>query len=435
MDTYFAREPNEAAEHAAITWHGTPPGGRDACARAVDVRTSYRNEPAFRLEGLQAVEPAIREARFAKMIEQDQAVSRNYTRRASVIIERNVDPQFSSLSVGALQEELLGNVRTSLTNLFPGELSLKDFGKPLSDGSFYFRKGAIERFPYMNLSGGEKAAFDLVLDLGLKKLEFNDTVFGIDEPEAHMSTRLQGALLDELLRLVPDNSQLWIATHSIGMMRKSRDRYERDPSQVTFLDFSNKDFDAPVVMEPVEPTRSFWRGVLSVALDDLAGLVLPKTIVVCEGNPRTPVAGRNEEHDARCYSAIFNERMPDVDFVSAGNSNSVTTDRLAVAGSIKKIARGVTIFRSSTETTTRPPRFRHSRPLATACCRAGIWRATCTMMRFSTRCAIAWGDQERRPRSEQLRRRRSRTASTTGTICPTTSRARQVKYSTASAGT
>jgi hypothetical protein len=37
------------------------------------------------------------------------------------------------------------------------------------------------------LSGGEKAAFDLLLDLVIKRREFNDTVFFIDEPEAHMS--------------------------------------------------------------------------------------------------------------------------------------------------------------------------------------------------------------------------------------------------------
>jgi hypothetical protein len=196
----------------------------------------------------------------------------------------------------------------------------------------------------MNLSGGEKAAFDLVLDLGLKKLEFDDTVFCIDEPEAHMSTRLQGALLAELLRLVPDGSQLWIATHSIGMMRKARSLHDASPDQVAFLDFSDKDFDVPVVLEPVQPTRTFWRGVLAVALDDLADLVVAKTIVVCEGNPRTPVPGKNQEHDARCYAIIFGELMPDVEFVSAGNASDVQTDRLAIMGSLRKIAKGVNVI-------------------------------------------------------------------------------------------
>ena len=36
--------------------------------------------------------------------------------------------------------------------------------------------------------------------------------------------------------------------------------------------------------------------------------------------------------------------MPDVEFVSAGNSTDIQTDRLAVMSSIKKIAKGVTVI-------------------------------------------------------------------------------------------
>jgi hypothetical protein len=154
----------------------------------------------------------------------------------------------------------------------------------------------------------------------------------VDEPEAHMSTRLQGALLTELVRLLPGNSQLWIATHSIGMMRRAREIHEASPG---VLDFSEVDGDTPAEIRPIEPTRTFWRNVLSIALDDLSELVVPAKIVVCEGNPKSAVAGKNQEHDARCYGLIFNERMPDVEFVSAGNSTDIQTDRLAVMSSIK----------------------------------------------------------------------------------------------------
>ena len=61
-----------------------------------------------------------------------------------------------------------------------------------------FDKGTSENLPYGNLSGGEKAAFDLLLDIFVKKVEYDDTVFCIDEPEAHMNPRLQGRLLEEL---------------------------------------------------------------------------------------------------------------------------------------------------------------------------------------------------------------------------------------------
>ncbi len=66
----------------------------------------------------------------------------------------------------------------------------------------------------------------------MKRLSFNDTVFCIDEPEIHMNTRLQGKLLEELFKLLPDNCQLWIATHSIGMMRRARDLQEANPGEV-----------------------------------------------------------------------------------------------------------------------------------------------------------------------------------------------------------
>ena len=122
----------------------------------------------------------------------------------------------------------------------------------------------MKSFSYQNLSGGEKAAFDLLLDMVVKRRSFDDTVFVIDEPEAHMGTRLQGALLEELYRLIPDNS-MWIATHSIGMMRKARELYEAHPGEVIFLDFEGQNFDEPVNLHPIAPTRAFWERVLRVA--------------------------------------------------------------------------------------------------------------------------------------------------------------------------
>ena len=93
-----------------------------------------------------------------------------------------------------------------------------------------------------------------------------------------MNTRLQGKLLEELYNLIPESSQLWIATHSIGMLRKAKELYDADNGKVVFLDFGGRNFDAPVTMRPVPPTRKFWEDVLSVALDDLATLVVPSKI-------------------------------------------------------------------------------------------------------------------------------------------------------------
>jgi len=215
----------------------------------------------------------------------------------------------------------------------------------LQDGTFSFAKGVTSKFSYKNLSGGEKAAFDLLLDFIVKKSTFDDTVYVIDEPEAHMNTRLQGALLGELYNLVPDGSQLWISTHSIGMMRHARKLHQQDPSKVVFLDFEGHDFDKPTTVSPAVPSRAFWERVLKVALDDLADLVSPSQVVICEGNPKTPIGGKNEEHDARCYNSIFEAEFPDTKFISGGNSHEVAADRLRFASVFGNVVSGITVKR------------------------------------------------------------------------------------------
>ena len=75
-----------------------------------------------------------------------------------------------------------------------------------------------------------------------KREEFGDAIYCIDEPEAHIAIAIQGKLLDALLSLLPEDAQLWIATHSIGFVRAAYQRaIERD--DVVFLDFSYDDFD------------------------------------------------------------------------------------------------------------------------------------------------------------------------------------------------
>ncbi|MYG00511.1 AAA family ATPase, partial [Candidatus Poribacteria bacterium] len=180
-----------------------------------------------------------------------------------------------------------------------------------------FDKGTSRNLPYKNLSGGEKAAFDLLFDIFLKRVEYDNTVFCIDEPEAHMNPRLQGKLLEELFHLVNHESQLWIATHAIGMMRKALQLHEKLKDQVVFLDFTDGDFDGAEVIKPTTPNRRFWEQTHEIALDDLAALVAPNQIVICEGRQGA------EGFDAECYNQIFSEEFPDTKFVSAGGKRDL----------------------------------------------------------------------------------------------------------------
>lgn len=307
-------------------------------------RTAYRNDPDFMFQDLARVGNATEEQRFTRMIDTDAAVGANYRRLVSQAFSDVFVRESGTTTIAEFREKVLGEVRDAVRRLFP-DLILNDLGDPLVTGTFRFDKGQAKGFLYKNLSGGEKSAFDLIADLVVKRREYDDTIFCIDEPEAHMNTRLQGALLQELYALVPDGSQLWLATHSIGMMRKAREIAAMNSNDVIFLDFGGHDFDQPVTITPSKPTRAFWESVLSVALDDLASLVAPREVVICEGNPAGAVPSKNAEHDARCYETIFGDSFPDVKFLSGGSSKEVAGDRLAFAAALPKIASGIAVRR------------------------------------------------------------------------------------------
>jgi predicted ATPase len=330
-------------ERITLTFNGPVPTG-DAVRTSFYFRSAYRNDPEFQLQTLGRQGTILEEKRFHRMIDSDAAVSVNYRRLASQAFEDAFALHPASMTLGEFREQVIGEVKTSVQRLFPG-LVLNTLGNPLENGTFRFDKGTAQSFDYKNLSGGEKAAFDLILDLIIKRRALPEAIYCIDEPDAHMNAQLQGALLDELHNRLPAQAQLWVATHSIGMMRKARELAQAAPTAVAFLDFGDRDFDQATVIEPSKPTRVFWQKQLGVALDDLAHLVAPREVVICEGNPAGPVAGKNAEHDATCYEAIFGDEYPDVTFLSGGNASDVTRDRLGFVAALPKIARGMTVRR------------------------------------------------------------------------------------------
>ena len=180
----------------------------------------------------------------------------------------------------------------------------------MEDGTFRFTKNASEGFHFKNLSGGEKAVFDLILDLVIAKHAYDNTLFCIDEPEAHMNARLQAELLSVLYELIPETCQLMLATHSIGMMRRARDIEASNPGSVVFLDFGERDFDEPQVIEPTVPDRAFWQRAYEVALDDLAALVAPERVVICEGEPMNRNSGPNYSHDGSLLRPNLSDDIP-----------------------------------------------------------------------------------------------------------------------------
>ena len=319
----------------SVDWHDF--SNQSESASAIYVRTAYRNDPVLNINSIAAANPMIQEQRFSRMIENDAAVALNFQRLVSQALEKATATQSPDMSIGEYRRQLLGPLQESMSRLFFDPLLVLDnLGNPLEGRNFTFTKGISGGFPYMNLSAGEKSAFDLLLDIHVKSAVYSNTVYCIDEPEVHMGTRLQGDLLEEMLRILPGESQLWIATHSIGMMRRAFKMHREDPDIVAFLDFTGRDFDKPVVIEPSKPNRQLWTRIHGVALDDLAELTAPDQIVICEGD-------REGEFDAECYRVIFEEDYPSVEFVSTGSHSSVRGD--ALLSVISQIARGAKIIR------------------------------------------------------------------------------------------
>ena len=188
--------------------------------------------------------------------------------------------------------------------------------------------------PFFNLSVGEIAIFDLVLDIVIKKIIDDETVICIDEPELHIHTKLQGQLLEELYNLIPEKSQLWIATHFIGMVHKAQDLWREYPDSIVFLDFGRDDFDEQVTLTPITPDPDFWARTYEVALGDLAELVIIGRTVFCEG----------EEFDAECYRNIFKGTYPEVCFVSLDARSNVEKSVTAANLAIEKIAKSAKVI-------------------------------------------------------------------------------------------
>ena len=304
-------------------------------------RTAHRNEPDFTTSNLSRQGNPKEQIKFDTLMNTDMSVSENYQRLVSNTLSGVYDERNDSKSVKDLREELIGKIKKSLNNVFD-DLQLSSIGDPLSNGSFYFTKGRSKDFHYKNLSAGEKSAFDLLLDLVIKASYFNNTVYCIDEPEAHMHTALQSKLLAEMYNLIPDNSQLWLSTHSIGMLNAARELEELNPNTVCFLSFSDIDFDAPVVIRPATINTTIWNKFLELAFGDFAKLIAPKKVVFCEGT----IQGRAYKNfDAQVYGRIFSAKYPDVSFVSIGACSELEDENNISMSIISQVLRNSSIIK------------------------------------------------------------------------------------------
>lgn len=338
-ELYFRKsavEPFGWHDTVTVTLHGsaTPHKG------CLYIRTAYRNDPDFNISGFSRPTIPSEQIRFGRVIENDQTVSDNYQRLIYDTMAGVYDSANDSKTIQVLREELIGQTRVSMQRVF-GDLLLNSISDPLGSGAFFFEKGMSKAYHYKNLSGGEKAAFDLLLDLHVKKKYFLDTIYCIDEIETHLHTRVQGALVREMVTILPPASQLWVTTHSLGVLRAAQEMAVASGGSVCVIDFDGVDPDIPRELAPSNLGRVSWEKMLSIAVDDLSERIAPKIVVICEGSS---VGTRRKDFDAEIYNRVLGAHTTDILFISGGSSSQIAASGVSVRDTLSQIMPGAKVL-------------------------------------------------------------------------------------------
>ena len=344
---YYRRATSEAIaasdDEVNLDFHGGNPTSRDDLKKSLYVRSAYRHDPSFQETTIQQQTDVLDRNAVRRLIDTDKTVQNNYQRIIWQLLSQVTTP---GLLTDEIMASTIGDLQQSMKTVF-GDVHLDALVATQGTGTFTFTKGISRNFLYENLSAGEKATFDLLLDVVVNKAAFNDSLYCVDEPEAHLSTKLQGALLKEMYRLVPDNSQLWLATHSIGMVQTAQDIRAELQDHVVFLDMGFghdgelRDYDQPQIVEPAAPDHAFWMRHYAVALDDMAKLLAPDRIVLCEGSTE----GDDPSLDESCYNRIFAQEFPQTRFISVGPATKVEKRMGDLLPLLDRIVSGTEIVR------------------------------------------------------------------------------------------
>jgi len=284
-------------------------------------KTSYLIRSAYRFTGRinvttlnQKSDITDDDQRPATSIDMDRRLQDNYERLFAKFL---TDLQTSDLSGKDLKESIIKEINDVLQEILDIKITSLGNIAEKGEGKLFFEKGTSENFPYDNLSSGEKEVLDIIIDLVLKRDIYKDTVFCIDEPELHLNTAVQRKLLIEIVKLIPDNCQLWIATHSVGFLRGLQEELS---SECQIIDLSEHNFDQTTHIEPIKISRSNWQRIFKTALEDLTGLIAPQKMVYCEGRIEPSTDGKELGFDALIYNEIFEPYFPGITFVSGGGN-------------------------------------------------------------------------------------------------------------------
>ena len=249
----------------------------------------------------------------------DQRIEQNYRR---LLAKYNRYRDENDLRPSEAINYIIGKLNDSLTSCL--DLTICNIGNVDDDkGTMFFKKSDSDiQFEYNVLSAGEKEVIDILLDLYLRSDTYKDSIYIIDEPELHLNTSIQKNLLKEINQIIPENCQIWIATHSIGFLRILQDEFN-SISQILKFDSTNQWASETYVLKPSVMSHNEWKDLFSVALEDLSELICPKIIIYCEGKDKPGINKQEKGFDAKVYNCIFSKEFPDVLFVSSGGNTEL----------------------------------------------------------------------------------------------------------------
>lgn len=220
------------------------------------------------------------------------------------------EPVFAGKQADTLKifREFIEPFNNSLNRIFNLEhnISLKivqfEESTPNAPPKLIFEKGN-SRINYDLLSHGEKQIIIILLNFIVRSKYFQDTIYYIDEMDVHLNTALQYSLLKEITEnWIPENCQLWTASHSLGFIE-----YAKDTDHSIILDFDNLDFDEKQILEPI-PKH----------LNEIFEVAIPRASVHKILGNRKIVLCENKNYEL--YSLM---ELDDFIFTDVQNSNSV----------------------------------------------------------------------------------------------------------------
>ncbi|HEY8782611.1 MAG TPA: AAA family ATPase [Mucilaginibacter sp.] len=218
-------------------------------------------------------------------IERDNRFENDIEKVASLIL---TDVFNGDISTAQIKESYVNPLNRAFENIFGIEesnrIKLVSIKPPLEGktAEILFEKGN-SKIPYDFLSSGEKEIFNILLNLLTRTEYFQDTIYFMDEIDLHLNTLLQKNLLREITEnWIPDNCQLWTASHSLGFIE-----YSNEAANAAIIDFDNLNFDVPQVITP-SPKNNFDVFEIAVSKDFLSKVFEDKRIVFSE-NSDTPL--------------------------------------------------------------------------------------------------------------------------------------------------